>query len=203
MKNHFLKAFTLIALVLLVSTVPFSGFSQKLSVTNDSLPTALLLVDIQDFYFPGGQLPLVNPEAASENAARVLELFRSLKLPVIHVQHEGGSPIRSNVAPVQGEKLITKKEANSFNGTDLLTYLRALKIRRLVLCGMQTHMCLEAATRAAYDYGFSCIVVGDACATRALKWGDLTVSAADVQACTLASLERFYAKVVNTADLQP
>ena len=203
MKNHVLKAFTLIALVLLVSALPFSGFSQKLSVTNDSLPTALLLVDIQDFYFPGGQLPLVNPEAASENAARVLELFRSLKLPVIHVQHEGGSPIRSNVAPVQGEKLITKKEANSFNGTDLLTYLRALKIRRLVLCGMQTHMCLEAATRAAYVYGFSCIVVRDACATRALKWGDRTVSAEDVQACTLASLERFYAKVVNTAELQP
>ena len=203
MKNHVLKTFALIALVLLVSTLPFSVFPQKLSVINDSLPTALLLVDIQDFYFPGGRLPLVNPEAASENAARVLEMFRSLKLPVIHVQHEGGSPIHSNVAPVQGEKLITKKEANSFNGTDLLTYLRALKIRRLVLCGMQTHMCLEAAARAAYDYGFSCIVVQDACATRALKWGDRTVSAEDVHACTLASLERFYAKVVNTADLQP
>ena len=179
------------------------AFPQKISVKNDTIPTALLLIDIQEFYFPGGKLPLENPEAASEKASWVLKLFRDQKLPVIHIQHFGGSPIHPNVAPMPGEKVITKKEANAFDGTDLLDYLKSLHVKRLVLCGMQTHMCLEAATRAAYDYGFTCIVVQDACATRALKWGDRTVSAADVHASTLASLDRFYAKVVNAADLIP
>ena len=183
----------------------FSGkpaLSQKISVKNDTILTALLLIDIQEFYFPGGKLPLENPEAASEKAAVVLKLFRDLKLPVIHIQHYGGSPIHANVAPLPGEKVITKQEANAFDRTDLLEYLKSLHVKRLVLCGMQTHMCLEAATRAAYDYDFKCIVIQDACATRALKWGDRIVSAADVQASTLASLDRFYAKVVNVADLQ-
>ena len=179
-----------------------SAFPQKIFLKNDTLPAALLLIDIQEFYFPGGKLPLENPEAASEKAALVLKLFRDQKLPVIHIQHYGGSPIHASVAPLPGEKVITKMEANAFDGTDLLEYLKSLHVKRLVLCGMQTHMCLEAATRAAYDYGFNCIVVQDACATRSLKWGDRTVSAADVQASTLASLERFYGKVVYAADLQ-
>ena len=179
------------------------AFSQTVSVHNDTLPTALLLIDIQEFYFPGGRLPLENPEAASEKAALVLKLFRDQKLPVIHIQHFGGSPIHANVAPLPGEKVITKKEANAFDGTDLLETLKSLHVKRLVLCGMQTHMCLEAATRAAFDYGYSCIVVQDAWATRALKWGDRTVTAADVQASTLASLDRFYAKISKAEDLKP
>lgn len=178
-------------------------FSQKISVRSDSLPTALLLIDIQEFYFPGGKLPLENPEAASSKAAVILKLFRDQKLPVIHIQHFGGSPIHPDVAPIPGEKVITKEEANAFDRTDLLETLKSLHVKRLVLCGMQTHMCLEAATRAAYDYGFKCIVVQDACATRPLKWGDRTVSAADVHASTLASIDRFYGKVVNAADLIP
>ena len=194
----------LAGILFLALILPFkSAFPQKISIKNDTLRTALLLIDIQEFYFPGGRLPLENPEAASEKAALVLKLFRDQKLPVIHIQHYGGSPIHSNVAPLPGEKVITKQEANAFDRTDLLEYLKSLHVKRLVLCGMQTHMCLEAATRAAYDYGFNCVVVQDACATRALKWGDRTVSAADVHASTLASIDRFYGKVVNAADLHP
>ena len=63
---------------------------------------------------------------------------------------------------------------------------------------MQTHMCLEAATRSAHDLGFECVVIGDACATRDLKYGDRTVPAADVHASTLATLDGTYAKVVDT-----
>ena len=59
-------------------------------------------------------------------------------------------------------------------------------------------MCLEAATRAAADLGFEVVVIGDACATRDLAFGDRKVAAADVQASTLATLDRTYAKVVDT-----
>ena len=50
--------------------------------------TALLIIDIQDFYFPGGKSPLVNPEAASANAAKILGDFRAAGDPVVHVRHE-------------------------------------------------------------------------------------------------------------------
>jgi nicotinamidase-related amidase len=162
--------------------------------------TALLIVDIQDFYFPGGKMPLVEPEAAAANAGKILAAFRAEGKPVIHVRHdaEPGGSIHASVAPIEGEKVFTKSEVSCFNGTELLAYLKEIGVERLVIVGMQTHMCLEAATRAAHDLGFEVTVISDACATRDLTYGDRTVPAADVQASTLATLDRIYAKVVDT-----
>ncbi len=162
--------------------------------------TALLIIDIQDFYFPGGKVPLVEPEAAAENARRVLAAFRAEGNPVVHVRHdfEPGGSIHASVAPIEGEKVFTKTEVSCFNGTQVLAHLKEVGVERLVIVGMQTHMCLEAATRAAHDLGFECVVIGDACATRNLKYGDRTVPAADVHTSTLATLDGTYAKVVDT-----
>jgi nicotinamidase-related amidase len=162
--------------------------------------TALILIDIQEFYFPEGAVPLVNPEPAAENAARILGSFREKSQLVIHIKHAfgKGGDIHPLVAANEGEKIITKNEVNAFLGTDLLAYLRENGITKLVLAGMQTHMCLEAATRAAHDFGFDCTVIADACATRDLKYGDTIIPAAQVHAATLATLNRTYATVLNT-----
>jgi nicotinamidase-related amidase len=192
-----------ITILLIFFLASLTGNSQdKIKIQNDTLPTALLVIDIQDFYFPGGKLPLTDPEEASARTAEVEKLFRDQNLPVIIIQHAGGSPIHKDVTPLNGEKVITKKEANSFAGTELLDYLRSLKIKRLVICGMQTQMCVEATTRAAYDYGFKCLVVQDACAARPLKFGERIVTAADVHATALAILNGYYAKVVNSKELE-
>ena len=166
----------------------------------DQKVTALLIIDIQDFYFPGGAMPLVGPEAASRNASRILEKFRREGRLVIHVGHnaKNNTGFHASVAPKSGEKVFYKDEVSAFNGTDLLPYLRENKVERLVICGMQTHMCVEGAVRAAYDLGFECILVRDACATRALPYGEKTIAADDVHLSTLATLDRNYAKVVDT-----
>lgn len=162
--------------------------------------TALLIIDIQDFYFPGGAMPLVGPEAASLNAARILEKFRADGRLVVHIGHNAKDKMgfRETVAPKSGERIFYKNEVSAFNGTDLLPYLREQKVRRLVIVGMQTHMCVEAAVRAAYDLGFECILVEDACATRILKYKNREVSAEDVHAATLSALDRAYSSVIDT-----
>ena len=176
------------------------GVAGPLSGQSATPKTALLLIDIQNFYFPGGNLPLVEPEKASQNASRMLDYFRKTKQTVIHVKqnYEPGGDIHEDVEPLPGEKVIVKDYANSFKGTDLLDYLKANGIERLVIAGMQTHMCVEAATRAASDYGLKCIVISDACATRDLKYGDHLIKAEDVHYSTLASLKGFYADVMTT-----
>lgn len=165
-----------------------------------SKKTALLIIDIQDFYFPGGSLPLVNPEPASLNAQKILKKFREKNMLVIHVRHnaKSGAGIHANVKPLESEKVISKDHANSFRDTDLLEYLNQHQVKRLVIVGMQTHMCVEAATRAACDLGFECILVHDACATRALKFNDKVISAEDVHYSTLSTLSRTYAQVMDT-----
>jgi len=162
--------------------------------------TALLLIDIQDFYFSEGRSPLENSEKSGLNAQKILEKFREKGMLVVHIRHnaKSGAEIHKNVAPLKEEKIISKDYVNSFKGTDLLEYLRSHKINHLVICGMMTHMCVEAATRAAHDLDFDVILIGDACATRDLKYGDRVIKAMDVHCSTLSSLDGYYAKVLNT-----
>jgi nicotinamidase-related amidase len=162
---------------------------------------ALLLIDIQDFYFPGGKSALVEPEKAAANAALLLEYFRKEKLPVVHVRHnaEPGGKINDMVKPLPGEKIFSKDAVNCFVKTGLQDYLKSIHIDSLVICGMQTHMCVEAAVRAATDLGYKCTLVHDACATKDLKFGDYTIKAADVHYSTLATLKS-YATVEPTQD---
>jgi len=79
-----------------------------------------------------------------------------------------------------------------------LKYLKDHSIKKLVICGMMTHMCVEAAVRAARDFGFECTVIQDACATGALTFDKKRISADDVHYSTLSTLSDFYAQVMDT-----
>ena len=160
--------------------------------------TALIIIDIQNFYFQGGAMELVEPEKAAEQAKILLSYFRQNNGLVVHVKHDfsPGGEIHQLVKPIENEKVFTKKEVNAFLNTGLNEYLKQNNIKYVTLCGMQTHMCLEAGTRAAHDLGYTCTVVEDACATRDLKFGDVTVKAKDVHYSKLSTLKS-YGKVVN------
>jgi nicotinamidase-related amidase len=66
---------------------------------------------------------------------------------------------------------------------------------------MQTHMCVEAAVRAASDDGFEVILPYDTCATRDLSFGGVEVPARQVHTAVLAALSGTYAKVLTTDEL--
>ena len=168
---------------------------------NTAPKTALLIIDIQNFYFAGGSSELVNPVPASINAQMLLSEFRKTQQLVIHVKHGDGkgAEIHPNVAPLPEEKVIVKKEVNSFLNTDLLDFLNKNGVKKLVLCGMQTNMCLEGATRAASDYGFECTVIHDACAAKNQTFNGKTVKAEDVHLAALATLKA-YAEVISTKE---
>jgi len=188
------------SLILIIAVLIFQYSPGSPQQKGDSLKTALLIVDIQNFYFPGDGPGLVNAEQASQVAKEILQSFRDKKQLVVHVRHKSskGSEIHKNVESLPYEKIITKEEVNCFLRTDLLAYLTINNITRLVIIGMQTQMCLEAAVRAAYDYGFECIVVQEACATRDLRFGGKVVKAEDVQASTFATIsDGGYGKVIE------
>ena len=163
--------------------------------------TALLLIDIQKDYFEGGKNPLTGSLDASLHAKELLTYFRANKLPVIYIQHvanrEGatffipgteGVEIHDNVKPLADEKVFVKHSPNSFRETGLGNYLVANGINDLVICGMMTHMCVDATVRAAKDLGYDCTVIKDACATKSLQIKSRTVKAEEVQTAFLAAL---------------
>lgn len=176
--------------------------------------TALLLIDIQNDYFPGGKMELEGSLLAGEQAKKVLTFFRGKNWPLIHIQHLSARPgatffipgtegveIHPTVHPLTGELVIQKYFPNSFRNTPLLEALKKEEVDHLIIAGMMTHMCVEATTRAAFDHGFQCTVLHNACATRSLTFGDETVPARQVQAAFLAALGAVYAKIVSADDM--
>ena len=151
---------------------------------------------------------------AGEMAARLLAYFRGRNLPVVFLQHISTRPdaiffvpntpgveINNNILPMPDEKIIQKNFPNSFRDTDLLAHLQSLNIKRLVISGMMTHMCVDATTRAAADLGFTCWVAQDACATRQLVFDNQVALAHEVQIAFLAALHGTYGKVMPVKNI--
>jgi nicotinamidase-related amidase len=181
--------------------------------TMDLTHTALLIIDIQNDYFPGGAFELEGTEAAARQARSALDFFRQRGLPVVHVRHESvrpgssfflpgtpGAEINPLVAPAPGEVVVLKHFPNSFRETDLQAKLAALGVKNLVVAGMMTLMCVDATVRAAADLGYPVTLLSDACAARALEFQGQKVPAAQVHAAFLAALGMVYAKVQPTAE---
>ena len=105
------------------------------------------------------------------------------------------------MAPHAGETVLQKNFPNSFRETPLLEHLRRHEVTRLVIAGMMTQMCIDTTVRAAADLGFDCTLAHDACATRDLSFGGVTVPAASVQAAFLAALNGLFAKVRPVAEI--
>lgn len=178
------------------------------------MTTSLLIIDIQNDYFPGGKNPLEGSPAAGQQARALLDYFRQAGLPVVHIQHLSTRPdasfflpgtdgveIHEDVRPLPGETIVQKHFPNSFRQTPLLERLHSLDVQRLVICGMMTHMCVDASVRAAVDLGLECLLAEDACATKPLIHAGEMVPARHVHLAILAALDKTYAKVAPAAEL--
>lgn len=175
--------------------------------------TALLIIDVQNDYFPDGKMELEGSPEAAIKARKVLDVFRKMGKPVVHIQHLSlrpgstffipdtkGAEIHESVKPIPGEMVIQKNYPNSFRDTPLLGYLKQENIDKLVIAGMMTHMCVDATVRAAFDLGFQCTLLHDACATRALGFGGEIIPAGHVHGAFISALAAVYARAVCSED---
>ncbi|GGY96998.1 cysteine hydrolase family protein [Pseudoduganella plicata] len=172
---------------------------------------AVVVVDLQNEYLPGGKLPLEGIHHALDNAARVIADARTKGDLVINVRHEAAAAdapfftpgtddvhIHDTVAPAEGEPVIVKNFPNSFRDTNLKALLDQHGVEEVTVVGAMSHMCIDATTRAAADLGYKTKVVHDACATRDLEFNGVTVPALQVHSALMSALAFGYADVVGT-----
>lgn len=175
--------------------------------------TALVIVDIQNDYFPNGRWPLVGIEAAAAHAAQVLAQARASDDLVVHIRHEAadaaapffvagseGAKVHPDVAEKPGEPVFVKHQINAFLGTGLDDLLKGHGVEQLTLVGAMSHMCIDAAARAGSDLGYKITVLSDACATHDLESAGVKTPAVQVQAAFMGALAFAYASVLPTGD---
>lgn len=179
--------------------------------------TAIVTIDIQMDYFPGGRFPLFRARAALRKAARVLAVGRSLGLPIYHVKHEGLNPKGSFLVAGSpgielhpglampaggGEKVFVKHEPDSFQGTELEKVLWSARVERVVWMGMMSWMCVDTTVRSAFARGFEGILVEDACAAGPLCHGHLPVFPWTSHRAFMAALGARFARLVKAKDAE-
>lgn len=142
---------------------------------------ALLVIDLQNDYSPGGLFPLWNAEVVLANVEQAVERARGRGVAVILVQHvadgssgiapffnagTAGVEIHPRVLAAAPEApVVVKHFADSFEQTTLEETLQALGVDELLICGMMTQNCVThtAISKAAEKYQVSVLV--DCCTT--------------------------------------
>jgi nicotinamidase-related amidase len=182
-------------------------------IDNLPLTATLILIDIQRG-FDDPVLGRRNNPDAEANAAHLLNHWRSSGRPLIHIQHLSTSPtsplrpgqdgveFKHEVAPIPGERIVTKTVNSAFIGTDLEAMLRHDGATPLVIAGLTTNHCVETTTRMAGNLGFSPILVSDATATFDRTGPDGTRWPAEtVHSVTLANLNDEFAEIATTDEI--
>lgn len=131
---------------------------------------ALIVIDIQNDYFPQGKYPLQQPEAVLKKNLRAIEKAQARDIPVIHIQHlvapemgeglffyegsQGASIHTTIMAAAPDAPVITKRHADCFAQTGLEDLLQEMGVQRILLTGMMTHNCVihTALSPAAAKY---------------------------------------------------
>lgn len=139
---------------------------------------ALLVIDLQNDYFPGGKFPLANADATLDNVERAIHRASDRGVPVVVIQHiaDGGAPFFNAGTPgaevhprvlaaAPGAPIVVKAHADSFVATDLEQTLTRLGATQLLVCGMMTQNCVThtAISKAAEKYAVT--VLPDCCTT--------------------------------------
>lgn len=178
----------------------------------DKIDTALVIIDVQNDYFPQGKCELFQSEQALKVTKRLLEHFRERKLPIFYVQHISpedaafflpntkGVQLHKEIEPLGSEYIIVKHTPNGFHETTLQEKLTSLSIKNLVMCGMMTHMCVDTTVRAAKDLGYLVTLISDACATKDLEWNGRKLPASFINDVYMASLNGRFATVMSSTD---
>lgn len=166
--------------------------------------TALIIIDVQNDYFPQAKMALYQAELALKQINLLEDAFLKNKQPIIYIQHIFNQPnapffeagtfgveLHSGLQLTADSIVVEKHYPNSFFETNLKTVLNQLGVEKLVISGMMTHMCVDATSRAAAEFGYDPVVIADATATRDLSYANKTVQAEDVQTACLAAFQMF------------
>jgi nicotinamidase-related amidase len=143
--------------------------------------TALLVIDLQNDYFPTGKFPLWNTDSLLERVKLAIQKAQSQHCTIIYIQHvanpdRGIAPFFNpdsegvNIHPeirqaAPDATIVQKSFADSFEHTTLEPVLQKLGVNNLILCGMMTQNCVThtAISKAAEKYQVS--ILKDCCTT--------------------------------------
>lgn len=182
---------------------------------NPSTPRrALIVIDVQNEYFEGGNLPIEFPPVAETlpRIAQAMDAAHAAGIPVVVVQHTApaGAPVfdkatdcwqlHPEVARRPADHRIEKNMASAFTNTGLADWLAERGIDTLTVVGYMTHNCDASTIYEASHRGLAVEFLADA--TGALPYANAAgrASAEEIHRVFSVAFHSNFAAAVSTAD---
>lgn len=171
--------------------------------------TALIVIDMQMGVFQSTLIPPVShAEELLSNVGRLIAKARNASVPVIFVQHNGGSghpleygksgwTIHPAIAPTSHDIVIQKSTPDSFHNTPLQHELECRHIRKLVIAGIQTEFCVDTTCRRGFSLGYQVTLAKDAHST----WDTESLSAWQIIAHHNSILNEWFAETKGVHEI--
>lgn len=164
------------------------------SLDLDASTTALVLIDLQK----GIVSRTLAPHSADNVVQRSVQLARACRakrgpIVAVHVAFSsdgadrlrqpvdeamvvppggfpaGWSDFAPEIAALEPDVTITKKQWGAFHGTELDLQLRRRGVKTIILCGIATNFGVEMTAREAWQHGYDVVIVEDACSSMDLE----------------------------------
>jgi nicotinamidase-related amidase len=171
---------------------------------------ALLVIDVQNEYFPGGALPIIHPQNHLENILETMDAAKRDEVTTIVVRHHQPDPnsplfckgsknweLHPEVASRHHDLLLDKQLPGSFTNTGLEMFLRERGIDTVSIAGYMTQICCDTTAREAMHRGFTVEFLSDATGTLDVENSAGSVKADDLHKAILVAQQMFISEVIS------
>ncbi len=171
---------------------------------------ALIVIDIQEAFFNGKQLhPVYNAEQLVNRINTLTEKARQAGAPVIFIKHNGpagqpleegtdGNRIFSGLHRMDSEAIVEKRTPSAFYQSGLSELLTSHSVEKIVVCGVQSEVCVDTTCRTGHFAGYSIELVQDAHST----WDRGGLSAQEIIDHHNSILPRWFAEGIPAEQVQ-
>lgn len=176
---------------------------------------ALIVVDAQNEFSPGGERAVPNHSAAIAAIQRQVDRARHERRPIAWVLHYNkpneapafapgtwGAEFSAGLGPESGfgpEATFEKDVYGTFTGTRIQEWLRVNGAQAVLIVGFYTHMCLSTSAREALSRGFEVFLDPEATGACDVENGILGRQTADeVRRSALLHLTHMGAVIVDS-----
>lgn len=169
------------------------GRFDRLLTTEKSV---LLVIDIQERI-----LPVIHQhEMVVENTIKLIKGFKVLGLPIFHTEQypKGLGPTVSAIQDeLEKNEAIQKLTFSCSGATELFDKLKKQNLHQVVICGIESHVCVQQTVLDLLANGFQVNVAADAVSSRRIKDYEIALSRMTKHGAEVTTAEAIMFELLN------
>jgi nicotinamidase-related amidase len=161
--------------------------------------TALIVVDVQEKLLPF----VIDKEKVVDNIKMMIKFAHIMNIPVILTEHY---PKGLGITVPEINELLTEYKPKEkfifscFGSTGFTKKLKELGVKRIMICGIESHICVEQTTLDAMDSGYEVHVIADAVSSRTQRNRDIGIEKMRQFGAVISSTEMAMYEIMERAD---